>query len=117
MTTATQLTQEEILHKLYRDITRLAGEIAVDRCRNRVLLKLVRDRLGVSEEELNTLFREELEQNLEGFCHDITAPMLSELEEDSPSRLEDVSVVATPMSELPASSGGGCCQGTQSCGS
>lgn len=77
----TAMTQEEIVSKLYRDFTRLAGEIAIDRCRNRVLMQLVRDRLNVSDDELNDLFRVELEGNLEQFCKDITGPMLAELEE------------------------------------
>jgi hypothetical protein len=85
MTTQTPaLTQDEILAKIYRDLTRLAGEIAVDRCRNRVLMKLVREKLGVGDEELNKLFRAELEENLEQLCHDITGPMLQELEEPAP---------------------------------
>jgi hypothetical protein len=82
MTTQTPtLSQDEILAKIYRDLTRLAGEIAIDRCRNRVLMKLVREKLGVGDEELNTLFRAELEEHLEQLCHDITGPMLAELEE------------------------------------
>lgn len=85
MTTQTPtLDQDEILAKIYRDLTRLAGEIAVDRCRNRVLMKLVREKLGVGDEELNQLFRAELEENLEQLCHDITSPMLAELEEPAP---------------------------------
>ncbi|MDB5102270.1 MAG: hypothetical protein JWM80_6691 [Cyanobacteria bacterium RYN_339] len=75
------ITQDEILAKIYRDLTRLAGEIAIDRCRNRVLMKLVREKLDVGDEELNGLFRAELEANLEQLCHDITGPMLRELEE------------------------------------
>jgi hypothetical protein len=96
MTTQTPaLTQDEILAKIYRDLTRLAGEIAIDRCRNRVLMKLVREKLTLSDEELNGLFRTELEQNLEQLCHDITGPMLAELEEPAPM--------------------GGCCGGMTSC--
>ena len=80
MTIAT-LDQEEILSKIYRDFARLAGEIAIDRCRNRVLLKLVKDKLGVDDDTLNQLFQEELQANLETFARDITNPMLAELSE------------------------------------
>ncbi|GEM_PF-6097173 len=75
------LTQEEVLGKLYRDFARLAGEIALDRCRQRVLLGIVRDRLGVEEAELDKLFREEIQSHLALFCEDITEPMLAELRE------------------------------------
>ena len=75
------MTQEEILGKIYRDFARLAGEIAIDRCRNRVLLTLVKEKLNVSDDELNALFQKELEGNLETFVTEITRPMLSELEE------------------------------------
>ena len=78
---AATMSQEEVLAKIYRDFARLAGEIAIDRCRTRVLLTLVKDQLGVSDERLNELFREEIEANLEQFCHDITRPILAELEE------------------------------------
>ena len=80
MTTAV-LNQEEILSKIYRDFARLAGEIAIDRCRNRVLLQLVKDKLGMDDETLNQLFQAELQANLEQFCNDITGPMLAELSE------------------------------------
>lgn len=106
MPTSTAMTQEEILSKIYRDFARLAGEIAIDRCRNRVLLRLVRERLNVSDSELNTLFQSELQDNLEQFCHDITQPMLSEM--------VDVQVTEVGPADLPK--GGGCCQGTSSCG-
>lgn len=79
----TTITQEEIIGKIYRDITRLAGEIAIDRCRNRVLLNLVREKLNVSDDDLNALFRAELETHLEQLCRDITDPILKELEEPS----------------------------------
>jgi hypothetical protein len=97
MTTAV-IAQEEILSKIYRDFARLAGEIAIDRCRNRVLLKLVKDQLKIDDEALNQLFQAELEANLEQFCNDITGPMLAELSEP-----EEITL------------GGGCCQGTNSC--
>ena len=89
------LSQEEVLSKIYRDFARLAGEIAIDRCRNRVLLKLVKDHLNVEDEALNELFRVELEANLEQFVRDITGPMLAELSEP-----EEITI------------GGGCCGGT-----
>lgn len=79
--TTPPITSEEIIAKIYRDIARLAGEIAIDRCRNRVLLKLVKERIGIEDEELNCMFREELEANLEQLCHDITDPILNELQE------------------------------------
>lgn len=79
MSTTNTVTQDDVLAKLYRDLTRLAGEIAVDRCRTRVLLRLVKEKTGVTDEELDTLFREEVEANLEGFVHGITEPMLAEL--------------------------------------
>ena len=79
------MTQEEILGKIYRDFARLAGEIAIDRCRNRVLLSLVKEKLDVSDDELNALFQKELETNLETYVTEITRPMLSELEEPQPS--------------------------------
>lgn len=77
-TTDNSLTQDEILTKLYSDMTRLAGEIAIDRCRTRVLMKIVKDKLGVEDADLDALFRTEIETNLEGFVHDITTPMLAE---------------------------------------
>jgi hypothetical protein len=77
----TPFTQEDIIGKIYRDLTRLAGEIAIDRCRNRVLLKIVKERIGVSDDDLNALFRAELEENLEQLCQDITGPILAELED------------------------------------
>lgn len=77
MSTST-VTQDEVLAKLYTDLTRLAGEIAVDRCRTRVLLRLVKEKTGVTDEQLDTLFREEVEANLEGFVQGITEPMLAE---------------------------------------
>jgi hypothetical protein len=80
MTTAV-INQEEVLGKIYRDFARLAGEIAIDRCRNRVLLKLVKDQLNMDDDKLNQLFQAELEANLEQFCNDITGPMLAELSE------------------------------------
>lgn len=76
---STTVTQDEVLAKLYRDLTRLAGEIAVDRCRTRVLLRLVKEHAGVTDDQLDALFREEVEANLEGFVHGITEPMLAEL--------------------------------------
>ena len=85
MTTTSAFSQEEIIAKLYRDITRLAGEIAIDRCRSRVLLNLVRDKLAISDEQLNELFRAELEQNLEQLCRDITDPMLAVMEPPQPA--------------------------------
>lgn len=97
MTSAT-MTQDEILAKIYRDFARLAGEIALDRCRNRVLMQLVRDRLEIPDEELNRMFQEELQQNLEGYVTDITRPMLAELEEPQ----------APPA--------GGCCMAQGGCG-
>lgn len=106
MPTTTAMSQEEILSKIYRDFARLAGEIAIDRCRNRVLLRLVKERLNVSDDELNGLFQTELQSNLEQFCHDITQPMLSEL--------VDAQVTEVGPADMP--SGGGCCMGTQSCG-
>lgn len=83
MSTATTpvLSQEEILTKLYTDLTRLAGEVALDRCRTRVLLKIVKEKAGVTDEELDGLFREEVEANLEGFVKTITDPMLAELQD------------------------------------
>lgn len=80
MSTTTTVTQDEVLAKLYRDLTRLAGEIAVDRCRTRVLLRLVKEKTGVTDAELDQLFREEVETNLEGFVHGITQPMVEELQ-------------------------------------
>lgn len=91
-TTTLPLSQEDVLAKIYRDLARLAGEIAIDRCRNRVLMALVKDNLKISDEQLNELFRKELEQNLEQLCQDITTPMLSELQE-------------------PTDMAGGCCGG------
>lgn len=102
----TAMTQEEILGKIYRDFARLAGEIAIDRCRNRVLLRLVKDRLNVSDDELNTMFQTELQDHLEQLCHDITQPMLSEL---TTAEVQELGAAA----DMPA--GSGCCQGTQSC--
>lgn len=78
------ITQDEMLTKVYRDFARLAGEIAVDRCRNRVLLNLVKERFAVSDEELDALFRKEIAENLEDFCHGITGPMLAELQPPAP---------------------------------
>ena len=77
----TTLTQEDIIAKIYRDITRLAGEIAIDRCRNRVLMTLVKEKLAINDEDLDALFRAELAANLEQLCHGITGPILAELEE------------------------------------
>lgn len=79
--TSPVLNQEDILTKIYSDFARLAGEIAIDRCRNRVLLKLVKEKLGVEDETLNQLFQEELQENLETFVREITNPMLAELSE------------------------------------
>ena len=79
--TTSVLSQEDVLSKIYSDFARLAGEIAIDRCRNRVLLKLVKDKLNVSDDELNQLFQEELSANLETFVGDITNPMLADLSE------------------------------------
>ena len=106
MPTSTVMSQEEILSKIYRDFARLAGEIAIDRCRNRVLLRLVKERLEVSDDELNALFQSELQNNLEQLCHDITQPMLSEL--------MDAQVTEVGPADMP--SGGGCCGGKTSCG-
>ena len=89
------LTQEEVLSKIYRDFTRLAGEIAIDRCRNRVLLQLVKDQLKIEDEALNELFRAELEANLEQYVRDITGPMIAELSEP-----EEITI-----------GGGACCGG------
>lgn len=77
----TTVTQDEVLAKLYTDLTRLAGEIAVDRCRTRVLLRLVKEKTGVTDAELDSLFREEVEANLEGFVQGITAPMIEDVQE------------------------------------
>ena len=74
------VTQDEVLAKLYSDLTRLAGEIALDRCRTRVLLRLVKEKLDVTDEALDALFREEVEANLEGFVQGITAPMIADLQ-------------------------------------
>lgn len=76
---AAPLTQDEILGKIYQDLARLASEVAIDRCRNRVLLTLVRDRLNVSDDELNALFQAEIRENLEQYCHELTQPMISEI--------------------------------------
>jgi endonuclease III-like uncharacterized protein len=103
-TTPSAMSQEEILSKIYRDFARLAGEIAIDRCRNRVLLKLVKEKLNVSDEELNTLFQAELQENLEGYCHQITHPMLEELNETT--------VTFNGFVE----GGSACCGGSKSCG-
>lgn len=73
MSTAT-LT-DEIVTKLYRDLAFLAAEIAVDRCRVRVLTQLVKDRLGVDDAALDAMFREEIGDHLEEFVQRITLPM------------------------------------------
>lgn len=88
------MTQEEIIGQIYRNFAHLAGEIAIDRCRNRVLLNLVREKLNISDDELNGLFQTELEANLEQYVTAITRPMLSGLEEPKPQ-------------------GGGCCMMAQ----
>lgn len=87
---STTVTQDDVLAKLYTDLTRLAGEIAVDRCRTRVLLRLVKEKTGVTDEQLDALFRKEVEANLEGFVAGITAPMIADL-------------------QGPEAAGGGCC--------
>ena len=94
------LSQEEILSKLYTDLTRLAGEVAIDRCRTRVLMKLVMEKGGVTADELDGLFREELETNLEGFVKGITDPMLAEMRD-----------VAEGRADAPAPDASGCCGG------
>jgi hypothetical protein len=76
------LTQDEIIAKLYQDMTFLAGEIAVDRCRNRVLMRLVKEKLQLSEAELDAMFREEVGDHLEDFVRAITAPMVASDEVD-----------------------------------
>lgn len=80
MATQTPITQAEIIEKIYRDLTRLAGEIAIDRCRNRALMKLVQEKLDVTDADLDARFRAELEANLEQLVHDITDPILEELQ-------------------------------------
>lgn len=81
---AATMTQEEIIGKIYRDFARLAGEIALDRCRSRVLLTLVKEKLAISDDELSALYQQELEANLEQYVNEITRPMLRELEEPKP---------------------------------
>ena len=93
------MSQEEIVTKIYRDMARLASEISIARCRNRVLLTLVKEKLGTSDEELNELFRAELQENLEQYVRDITGPMVTELLE-----AEEVG----PVTEMAAGCGGGC---------
>lgn len=83
------MTQEDVLAKIYTDFARLASEVAIDRCRNRVLLNLVRDKLGVSDADLDELFRAELQEHLEGYIREITAPMLGDLEEPRLGELAD----------------------------
>ncbi|MEB3196929.1 MAG: hypothetical protein VKP62_06965 [Candidatus Sericytochromatia bacterium] len=74
--------QDDIVAKLYRDITFLAGEIAVDRCRTRVLMRLVKEQLQLSDEALDDMFREEIGDHLEDFVRRITAPMVMQAEVD-----------------------------------
>jgi hypothetical protein len=50
-----------------------------------VLLQLVQERLEIPPEKLDTLFRKEIETHLERMCHEITGPMLKELEEPEPA--------------------------------
>lgn len=76
------LTQDEIIAKLYQDMTFLAGEIALDRCRNRVLMRLVKEKLQLSETELDAMFREEVGDHLEDYVRAITAPMVAPDEVD-----------------------------------
>ena len=72
------LAQEDVLTKIYRDLTRLAGEVAVDRCRTRVLMRIVKEQMGMEDAELDAMFRAEIDANLQGFVSGITAPMLAE---------------------------------------
>lgn len=76
------LSQDDIIAKLYQDMTFLAGEIALDRCRNRVLMRLVKEKLGVSDSDLDAMFREEVGDHLEDFIRAITAPMVAPDEAD-----------------------------------
>lgn len=70
------LTQEELFGKLYQDLATLATELAIDRCRTRVLLKVLEEKLGLSSEEMDDRFREELANNLEPMIRDLLAPIL-----------------------------------------
>lgn len=66
---------DALVTKLYRDMAFLAAEIAVDRCRTRVLTRLVKERLGLDDNALDALFREEVGEHLEDFVQRITLPM------------------------------------------
>ncbi|MEB3284877.1 MAG: hypothetical protein VKN33_06300 [Candidatus Sericytochromatia bacterium] len=76
------LSSDEIVAKLYQDMTFLAGEIALDRCRNRVLMRLVKENLHLTDGDLDAMFREEVGDHLEDFVRAITAPMVSPPEVD-----------------------------------
>jgi hypothetical protein len=71
----TETLSDELVAKLYRDMAFLAAEIAVDRCRTRVLMQLVKDRLGIDEAELDAMLRDEVGDHLEDFVRRITFPM------------------------------------------
>lgn len=77
---APAITSEEIITQIYRTFTRLAGEIALERSRNRVLMQLVAEGLDLSPETLDGKFRAEVEANLETYVRQITDPMLDELQ-------------------------------------
>jgi hypothetical protein len=76
------MTQEEILAKVYKDITRLAGEIAIDRARARVFMQLLIEKTGTTETELNQYFQTELENNLQRYVEDLVVPLTEDLKED-----------------------------------
>ncbi|MEB3327760.1 MAG: hypothetical protein VKQ33_00845 [Candidatus Sericytochromatia bacterium] len=71
----TETLPDELVAKLYRDMAFLAAEIAVDRCRTRVLMRLVKERLGIEEADLDAMLREEVGDHLEDFVRRITFPM------------------------------------------
>lgn len=74
------VTTDELVSKLYTNMARLAAEIALERCRNRALLGILREKLGVTDADMDARFRDEVGEHLEQFCHDITAPMLADLD-------------------------------------
>jgi hypothetical protein len=71
----TESLNDELVAKLYRDMAFLAAEIAVDRCRTRVLMRLVKDGLGIDEAALDAMLRDEVGDHLEDFVRRITFPM------------------------------------------
>lgn len=70
------LTQEELIAKVYQDLATLATELAIDRCRARVMLQVIEEKLGVPAPELDERFRAELQSNLEPMIRDLLAPIL-----------------------------------------